>query len=149
MEQQCWTRRELLPGLTTKQWARAGLWSIGVSCIGGIGAVVWALVVLTRTQAWDPAAVAFIVTVIGGMGFGWVCSLMSDRKERAELAAGYTTSAQGNNKVVRWHSPTGVVMREAGEPNLTKPQWEAAMARVRAYEAFVAREKSCTEGDAA
>ncbi len=66
---------------------------------------------------------------------------MMNRKERAELAAGYTTSAQGNNEVVRLHSPTGVVMRNAGEPNLTKLQWEAAMARVIAYKASINTEE--------
>lgn len=75
------------------------------------------------------------------MGFigGWVCNKVGDHKGKAEIRAGYTTSAQGNNEVVRLHSPTGVVMREAGQPNLTKPQWEAAMARVRAYEASIGK----------
>ncbi|KQR53540.1 hypothetical protein ASF88_01275 [Leifsonia sp. Leaf336] len=137
MAQESWERREVLSGPTAKQWARAGIWSIGVSGFGAVGGVACALTIVARTQALDPVTLAFVAMTVGGVGVGWFCSWMSDRKERVELAAGYTTCAQGNNEVVRLHSRTGVVMREAGQPNLTKPQWEAAMTRVRAYEASV------------
>jgi hypothetical protein len=114
-----------------------------------IGALICGLTIVSASQQWDPVTITFLALLFLGFGGGWVLNKLSDRKGQAELAAGYTTSAQGNNEVMRLHSRTGVVMREAGQPNLTKPQWEAAMARVRAYEAFVAREKSCTEGDTA
>lgn len=141
MESVHWERREVVPGPTAKQWARAGLWSVGVSGIGAVGGLACALTIVAQTQSLDPLTVAFLVMVVGGIGVGWFCNWMSDRKEKRELAAGYTTSAQGNNEVVRLHSPTGVVMREAGQPNLTKPQWDAAMARVRAYEASIVKKQ--------
>lgn len=136
-----WDRRQLLPGLTAKRWAAIGLMSFAAAAAGAIGAIVCAFTIVLRTQSWDPITISFVSIILVGAAFGWVCVILSDRKERAEIKAGYTTTAQGNNEVARVHSPTGVVMRDAGRPNLSRPEWEAAMSRVRAFEATRQRKK--------
>lgn len=128
-------RMDLLPGPTAKQWARYGLIACGVFALGCLGGVVWALAVVTRTQRWDLVVVMFLAIGAVGLLCAWIFVLLSDRKEKSEMRAGYTTVAQGNNEVVRLHSTTGVVMREAGRPNLSRSEWEAAMRRVRAFQA--------------
>ena len=134
-----WEVRDLLPGPTFHQYAGYGLIALGASAAGGLCAIVWTLTVIVRTQALDPVIVTAMTVCIGGWTLVMVLKPVSNRKEKAEILAGYTTSAQGNNEVARLHSPTGVVMRNAGEPDLTKPQWEVAMTRVRAYQESLGR----------
>ncbi|MFJ3394671.1 hypothetical protein [Leifsonia aquatica] len=129
-----WERRELLPGPTVKQWSRCGLVGVAVLGFGMLGAAVCALTIVARTKQWDPLTLGFLATLVMGFAWVWLCYLAGNRKERDELAAGYTTAAQGNNQVARLHSPTGVVMRRAGEPDLSHQDWVRAMERVRAYE---------------
>ena len=107
-----------------------------------VGALLCAVTIVSASKQWDPLTICFLAVFLLGFLGGWIFNQLGDRKRKAEASAGYTTSAQGNNEVVRLHSRTGVVMREAGQPNLTKPQWEAAMARVRAYEASIRSEVS-------
>jgi hypothetical protein len=129
-----WERRELLPGRTVNQLGGYALYSMGIALIGMVGALVCAFTIVARDQRWDPLTVGFLTLFGLGILVGWIFNLLGDRKG-AEVRAGYTTAAQGNNQVARLHSPTGVVMRSAGQPNLTKMEWEAAMRRVRAYKA--------------
>src|SRR4051812_13756531 len=114
-----WERRDLLPGNSGKQWGRYALYSLGASFVGMVGALVCAFAIVSKTQRWEPVTVGFLALFLLGLLFGWILSLISDRKSKAEIRAGYTTSAQGNNQVVCLHSPTGVVMRDADFPNLT------------------------------
>ena len=129
-----WERRELLPGPTVKQWSRRGLVGVAILGIGMLGAAVCALTIVARTKQWDPLTLGFLVILVMGFAWVWVCYLAGNRKEADELAAGYTTAAQGNNEVARLHSPTGVVMRHAGEPDLSRQDWERAMKRVHSYQ---------------
>jgi hypothetical protein len=99
------------------------------------GALVCALSIVARTERLDPLTITFLALAGAGLLAASAFLWLSDRKQKAEVGAGYTTLAQGNNDVERLHSPTGVVMRAAGEPNLTKAQWEAAIAKVRSYRA--------------
>jgi hypothetical protein len=130
-----WESRELLPGRTVNQLGGYALCSMGVALIGMVGALVYAFTIVARDQRWDPFTVGFLTLFGLGILVAWIFNLVGDRKGKAEVHAGYTTAAQGNNQVARLHSPTGVVMRSAGEPNLTKVEWEAAMRRVHAYKA--------------
>ncbi len=130
-----WTVRELIPGPTAKRWARCGLLAAAVCGFGMAGALVCALTIVARTERLDPLTITFLALAGAGLLAASAFLWLSDRKQKAEVAAGYTTVAQGNNDVERLHSPTGVVMRAAGEPNLTKAQWEAAIAKVRSYRA--------------
>jgi hypothetical protein len=128
-----WEKIELLPGTTAKQWARRGLYCIVVMVLAMLGALARALTVVSQTQRWDPLTLGFLALIGPGLLGAWILNLVSEHKEKAEVRAGYTTCAQGNNEVIRVHSPTGVVMREAGQPDLDKPDWLAAMIRVDAY----------------
>lgn len=98
-------------------------------------ALACAVTLVSRTERLDPITLSSIVLFLMAFLGAWVCNKLGDAKEKAELRAGYTTAARGNNEVARVHSPTGIVMRRAGQPNLTRAQWEQAMCRVRDYEA--------------
>ena len=124
----------MLPGRTGKEWARFSLISCGIGVVGGAGAVIGALTEVARSHRIDPVTGTFLGLFLLGFGVGWVLGKVSYRKLKAEVRAGYTTSAQGFNQVRRVHSPTGVVMREAGQMNLSRAEWESAMVRVRAFE---------------
>jgi hypothetical protein len=102
-----------------------------------LGALVCALTIVTHSLKWDPLTIGFLIIFMAGMLSGWLFNRISDRKVRDEVAAGYTTVTRGHNEVQRVHSGTGVIMRHAGRPNLTKPEWEEAMFRVRAFQASV------------
>ncbi len=110
-----WSRtghgHELLPGQTVHQWAGFALMSCGIGLVGMIGALICAFTIVSALQQWDPLTISFLVLFLLRFGGGWIRTKASDRKNEAETQAGYTTSAQGNNDVVRLHSPTGVVMR--------------------------------------
>ncbi|WP_431279061.1 hypothetical protein [Leifsonia poae] len=141
-----WVKLELLPGKTVKQWSTLALLCFAVAAVGAAGAVVCALSIVAQTQRWDPVTVSFLALFGLGFGGGWIFDRIATAKEKAEVRAGYTTSAQGHNDVVYLHSPTGVVMREAGHPNLTKPEWDTAMQRVNAYRASLAELHGEDEG---
>ncbi len=81
----------------------------------------------------DPVTFAFMLLFAGGLAVLTFGVWMMNRKAKREVDAGYTTMAQGYYNVERRHSPTGVIMRAAGEPALTREQWERAMQSVRAY----------------
>ncbi|MFF2051893.1 hypothetical protein ACFVU2_09870 [Leifsonia sp. NPDC058194] len=129
-----WELCELLPGRTVKQWSRVGLFGIAMLAVGMLGAATCALIIVSRTKQWDPLTLGFLVVLVVGFAWVWFCYLAGNRKEERELEAGYTTAAQGNNEVARVHSPTGVVMRRAGEPDLSRQDWERAMEKVRAFQ---------------
>jgi hypothetical protein len=130
-----WERRVLLPGRTVNQLGGYALCSMGVALIGMVGALVYAFTIVARDQRWDPFTVGFLTLFGLGILVAWIFNLVGDREGKVEVRAGYTTAAQGNNQVVRLHSPTGVEMRSAGQPNLTRIEWEAAMQRVHAFKA--------------
>ena len=133
-----WRRRDLLPGPTAYQLAGWVLASLGVGAFGAVGALIWGFALAPRTTAWDLLGVVMITMFAGGGLAAFVFDRWSNSKTKKEIAAGFTTKVNGNNQVECVHSRTGVVIREAGEPNLTREQWEAAMNRVRAYEASIA-----------
>lgn len=126
--------RPLLPGPTAMQWANYTLIALAACAISAIGAVAYALLVIARTQRLDPVAVSFVAAFLLSLVIAYVLNHVAHQKVKREVQSGYTTAAQGHNEVPRLHSPTGVVMREAGQPNLTKTEWEAAMSRVRAHQ---------------
>lgn len=138
-----WEQRDLLPGISGNAWAGWGLWSFAICTVSAILLLFGALAA-HKTQQWDPYILSSLGIFAASFGAGWLFLLISNVKTRKEIAAGYTTSTTGDNQVERRHSPTGVVMRAAGEPNLTKPRWEAAMRRVRAYEEHQKRERAKT-----
>ncbi|WP_348786601.1 hypothetical protein [Leifsonia sp. NPDC080035] len=132
-----WRRRDLLPGATTFQIGGWVLISIAIAAVGAIGSLIWGFGVAPKTKAWDPVGIAVFALFAGGSVAAFVFDRWSDLKAKREIEAGYTT-VNGNHQVERVHSRSGIVVREAGEPNLTKEQWEAAMNRVRAYEESIA-----------
>lgn len=130
---QRWERRDLLPGPSVLQWSSWALWGGCAAVVGGAGAVICGLTVVARTQALDAVTLAFVMTFLVGCIVLFFCVRMMERKEKQELAAGYTTSKQGHYEVERRHSPTGLIVRKAGQPALTRDQEAAANALVRDF----------------
>ncbi|GAB3583631.1 hypothetical protein GCM10027406_28570 [Leifsonia lichenia] len=145
MKELGWEQRDLLPGLSGNAWAGKSLWCFGVWALSAVMTLFGVLASRGRYQYFDPFSLVCLAFFTVSLGLGFLFSWVSTHKIRKEIAAGYTTSTTGDNHVERRHSPTGVVMRAAGEPNLTKPQWEAAMRRVRAFEEHQKRERARTE----
>lgn len=126
-------RVQLLPGPTVNQWGLYALICSAAGVIGMIGATICALTIVAKFERIDPVTIVFVGLVIGGFLAAWICNFLGDQKEKAERRARYTTATQGNNDLPRVHHQTGIVMRHASQPNLTRAEWESATARVRAF----------------
>jgi hypothetical protein len=126
-------QRALLPGKTASQWSGIALVGGAAWLVGTVGAAICGVTVVRQTGRLDPVTVAFLALFAVGFAVLALGVKLMERKARKEIAAGYTTMAQGHYEVERRHSPTGVVMRAAGQPPLTREQWERAMQKVRTY----------------
>lgn len=124
----------MLPGWSANKWSGAGLVGGVMWIVGTIGGAICAATLVRQNEALDPITWSFLA--LFGTGLSWLAFSfwMMRIKEAREVAAGYTTMAQGHYDVERRHSPTGVIMRGAGQPALTRSQWEDAMGMVREYQ---------------
>ncbi|MFF2051894.1 hypothetical protein ACFVU2_09875 [Leifsonia sp. NPDC058194] len=127
-------RRELLAGHSANWWSGVSLGGGALWLVGSIGGVICGLTIVRINQRLDPVTIGFLALFALGLAVLVFGDRMAAFKAKKEVAAGYTTMAQGHYEVERRHSPTGVVMRQAGQPNLTRSEWESAMVRVRAFE---------------
>ncbi|MDN4597532.1 hypothetical protein [Leifsonia virtsii] len=127
-------QHDLLPGPSANKWAEVAIVGGVVWIVGTVGSLTCALALVRDTGVLDPTTLSFMGLFVGGLAALAFSTWMMKAKEKKELSAGYTTMAQGHYEVERRHSPTGAIMRRAGQPALTQAQWKAAMAAVRAYE---------------
>lgn len=108
-------RINLVRGLAAIQVARFGVAALLVWAVALAGVLI--LVQIDGIPAWllfgavGVNLVALLV-MLGGL------PVLKARREK-ELAAGYTTLASGHPEVARVHFPTGFVMREVGEAELS------------------------------
>lgn len=128
-----WERRELLPGPSTYDWSSWGVLALVGIVVGAFGTVTCAVTIAAREQSMDTGTACFLTVFLISSAILLICSKAMQRKERREIEAGYTTSMQGNYEVERRHSPTGVIMRAAGQDPLSREQERRAKERVRAY----------------
>jgi hypothetical protein len=128
-----WEQHELLPGPSVYQWATWGLICLVLIVVAGCGALIRALTTVARTQYIDPITFFFVIVFVLSCVALVTIDQLGRRKKRLELAAGYTTAAQGSYDVERRHSPTGVVVRSAGQGPLTRGQEQEARERVREF----------------
>lgn len=129
----------MLPGPSVFDLAGYVLWSIAIWAISAVFALVGVVASRDTYQYFDPFSLACLAVFVMSLTAACLLPYVSALKSRKEIAAGYTTAAQGHNEVERRHSRTGVVMRAAGESDLGRADWEAAMMRVRAFEEERAR----------
>lgn len=124
---------DLLPGWTLHKWSGpvAGLF---VACLLFL---IVALFVFLGTQTTEhpfhPAFVLFIALAVLSAASGGLLWPFMAAKERRELAAGYTTAAQGHYEVERRDWKYGVIMREANTGKMSYDDWVAAKRRIQAY----------------
>jgi hypothetical protein len=76
-----------------------------------------------------PSAIPVIVTAI----LVWAVLVGFSRANKREISAGYTTLKRSNLDVVQVLPHTGVVIREAGSPFLSRGEIQAARERTRMY----------------
>ncbi|WP_348786598.1 hypothetical protein [Leifsonia sp. NPDC080035] len=128
-----WEQRDLISGRSAFEWARVGVLGLVTAAAGGLGAAICAVTIVAANQAIDAVTIACLTTFLIGSVVLLISSRQMKRKERLELAAGYTTLMQGHYDVERRHSPTGVVVRGAGQQALNRVQEREAKQRVQEY----------------
>ena len=96
------------------------------SYLGGAVACLLPLsIILTGTGRGEPAPAAtwpFFAAVIALVPVSWGLSIGLRRAKRRELLAGYTTLPRGDISRPYVDSISGVVYREAGDPQLTRAE---------------------------
>lgn len=118
------------------QWVRLGLvWSGATIPLGLLlgGTII-------ATQSWVSNPIVSGLLVLLGVAFfiSIVANIMVRVRRDKEFAAGYTTSRGGFLQYDQVDESTGLVVRDAGEPALTRAQYRA---KIDAFHATHAQRK--------
>jgi hypothetical protein len=124
---------DLLPGWTTHRWGGVIAGLLGSCCVLLFISALVFLGTQTEARPFHPAFVVFATTAVTTGVVGGLMTPFAAQKERRELAAGYTTSAQGHHEVERRDWKYGVIMREANTGKMSYDDWVAAKRRIQAY----------------
>lgn len=116
-------------------WQNVGIGAMAGLAVFGIGMIL--MIVFRPSHLTSPWYVSFF-GFLGLMGVS-VCLLifaavMARVQERRELRRGYTPNPYRNVNAAQIDLRTGVVIREPGEPLLTRAQRVEAVRRARAWE---------------
>lgn len=122
--------RTVIPGWSLWQWICLILASSGA--VGFLSVVLAAVVVITRTWVTNPLVSGILIAA----GIAIVCiilgNVMGSVRRDQEFAAGYTTSRGGYLQYDQVDESTGLVVRDAGDPALTRAQYRAKIDAFRA-----------------
>ena len=101
--------------------------------LGGVAAIVSvaALFVLVATHD-SPRVVPLVLVIFGAFIASFVVAHLASKQKDRECAAGYTTSGMGYPNLEQVDPATGLIVRAAGEPLLTRQEHRA---RVQAFKA--------------
>lgn len=116
------------------------MWRLGIACLAFAGVTlagtVAAVTVMAVTHTlFENPWVGSICGVAGASIFiAWLVSNVLEKRKDAEFAAGYTTSRLGYPNLEQVDESTGLIVRAAGEPLLTRQEHRD---RVLAYKARV------------
>lgn len=104
--------------------------------LGGVAAIVsvGALFVLVRTQD-SPRVVPLVLVIFVAFIASFLVAHWASKQKDRECAAGYTTSGLGYPNLEQVDQATGLIVRSAGEPLLTRQE---RLTRVRAFKATLA-----------
>ncbi|WP_120339107.1 hypothetical protein [Cryobacterium soli] len=122
--------RPVLRGWSLWQWGRFTLWTafaiVPLSFLLG-GTII-------ATESWVSNPVVSSLLIVLGVAFlaGIVGNIMVRVVRDKEFAAGYTTSRGGFLQYDQVDESTGLVVREAGEPALTRAEYRAKIAAFHA-----------------
>jgi len=120
----------VLPGLSLWQWVRV----VFVALAALLPLILLLSGTIIATQSWvsNPVVSALLIVI----GFGFVMTIIGNIMVRLvrdkEFAAGYTTSRGGYLQFDQVDEATGLVVREAGEPAITRAQYRAKIDAFRA-----------------
>jgi hypothetical protein len=122
--------RPVLRGWSLWHWVRV----VFVSAAALVPLVFLLGGTIIATQSWVSNPVVSALLVIIGLGFVAMttANIMGRVVRDKEFAAGYTTSRGGYLQYDQVDEATGLVVREAGEPALTRAQYRAKIAAFHA-----------------
>lgn len=108
----------LLPGPTAQQWdVRARLLLAG----GALVLLIDVVLLVARAPVHPSILIAFGVVALAGF-VGWlVLGIISQRRQRAEMLAGYSTTVDAAGYDLR-HPVTGALERDRTEPPDDRPR---------------------------
>ena len=122
------TQYDLVPGMTAYRLnAILNRVMIVVYVVAG-GVVLWYLVGVATTGAHADRILMTVIIVAPSLAWTIISVMLVRRRDRAELAAGYTTRAGVLHQFDQVDPVTGVVIRRAGSAVLTTPERRARSA---------------------
>ncbi|MCF4123107.1 hypothetical protein L1785_19225 [Antribacter sp. KLBMP9083] len=124
------TKVALLPGPTGLKLAKIEM-GIILALFPLLAILVAGMAIAGEGYASSPFLTLIMVLVAGDIVSSSIASARCNRKLRAEVRAGYTTSARRFNEVDQVDVHTGYVIRVAGEPPLTRGQYDERAERIR------------------
>jgi hypothetical protein len=117
---------QLLPGVS------ASVWQTVLRVATGLAAVV--IIPLVVVQALNPMNTSslppWIWPAIAGLAIVYLCRLATSLRTKKEAAAGYTTLWKAQPTLPQLDRSTGAVIREAGQPYVSKGDWQSGTGSV-------------------
>ena len=127
-------RISVLPGVSVLTWTSLLLAVAAWFVVGFAFVAISLAVVHAENVGWPdylgPFVVVWLVTSVGDI---IALNLIIVSRGKAERAAGYTTVPTGDADLDRVDPHTGIVLRDAGQPRLTRGQWRIARRQAREY----------------
>ena len=122
--------RPVLPGWSLWQWLRLGLVSVVV--LVPVSFLLGGTIIATQSWVSNPVVLGLLISVGITLLVGIVANVAGRVRRDKEFAAGYTTSRGGFLQYDQVDESTGLVVRDAGEPALTRAQYRAKIDAFRA-----------------
>jgi hypothetical protein len=111
------------------------MWRLIVAAMASVGvaAVVTAVAILVIVVTHDSRRVVVLLFImVAVLGAGFLLMFWASKQMKREFAAGYTTSRMGYPNLEQVDESTGLIVRAAGEPLLSR---QVRRDRVHAYKA--------------
>jgi len=112
--------RERVAGISVRRLALAGFFFATVTVVG---AILGALTILFSGLLFEnPWLVAFWGSATASLIFCFLVIFIVDKQMKREFAAGYTTSRLGYPNLEQVDESTGLIVRAAGEPLISRQE---------------------------
>ena len=125
--------RTRIRGLSMRTLGLSGFACAGLAATATTSTLV--VMAVTRELFENPWVAGLAGLMAASLAVGYVAMRLMDKQKLREFAAGYTTSRMGYSNMEQVDERTGLIVRAAGEPLLTRQEHRA---RVHAFEATMA-----------
>lgn len=122
--------RERVTGVSMWRLALGAVCFAGVAVVGGVSGSV--MILVSGVLFENPWLVAFWGAASASLTFSFLAILLMGKQMKREFAAGYTTSRLGYPPVEQVDESTGLIVRAAGEPLISRQEHRT---RVQAFKA--------------